>query len=245
MKRGLLVVPRRSFADDDDAPPIADPSVRGGLIDSTFLFRFETQVLHEDFDPKADSWPLGAEYRIPTFGTLVGRPRFADVRMAWSPNGIVFWIQATGKRQLPWCRDARAEDSDGFHVWIDTRNSLDIHRATRFCHHFVFAPMGAGAKRDRPFCAMVPIGRAREQPNPMLPNSIRAWSKLHSNGYMLSGLISAQALTGFDPREYSQISFWWAVVDRELGWQTMTLGPEYPVTENPSLWSVAALVPPA
>ena len=33
----------------------------------------------------------------------------------------------------------------------------------------------------------------------------------------------------------------YAVIDRELGWQTLTLGPEYPVMDDPSLWGEAVL----
>ena len=31
------------------------------------------------------------------------------------------------------------------------------------------------------------------------------------------------------------------VIDRELGWQTFSLGPEYPVMDDPSLWGEAVL----
>ena len=33
-------------------------------------------------------------------------------------------------------------------VWIDTRNTQNIHRAGRFCHRFAFLPVGAGGKPD-------------------------------------------------------------------------------------------------
>ncbi len=42
----------------------------------------------------------------------------------------------TGKRQTLWCRESVLESSDGLHLWIDTRNSRDVHRATRFCHRW-------------------------------------------------------------------------------------------------------------
>jgi hypothetical protein len=31
------------------------------------------------------------------------------------------------------------------------------------------------------------------------------------------------------------------VVDRELGWQTFTVGPEFPFVEDPSLWGTLEL----
>ncbi len=235
---------RRSNEDDDDFDPVPKPVPvfnANALVDPTFLFRFQTPIRYCEIDLKASSWELPAEYRLPAFSTLAGRPRFAEVRMGWSPSGLVFWMQAAGKRHLPWCRDGRPEESDGLHLWVDTRNSSDIQRASRYCHHFVFSPMGAGVKRDRPFSSLIAINRARENPQPAMPETLRVWAKLHSNGYQLSGVISSAALTGYDPREHAQIGFWWAVVDHELGWQTMTLSPDYPVSENPSLWSVAQL----
>jgi hypothetical protein len=32
------------------------------------------------------------------------------------------------------------------------------------------------------------------------------------------------------------------VVDRELGWQTLTMGSEFPIDEDPSLWGSLELV---
>ncbi len=34
---------------------------------------------------------------------------------------------------------------------------------------------------------------------------------------------------------------YYAVIDRELGWQTLSLGPEFPVMDDPSLWGEAVL----
>jgi hypothetical protein len=48
-------------------------------------------------------------------------------------------------------------------------------------------------------------------------------------------------MTGFDPTQFARIGFFYAVVDRELGWQTLALSREYPFVEDPSLWAEAAL----
>jgi hypothetical protein len=49
-------------------------------------------------------------------------------------------------------------------------------------------------------------------------------------------------MTGFDSNQYPRLSLYYAVIDRELGWQTLTLSQDYPVVEDPSLWAEAALV---
>jgi hypothetical protein len=38
------------------------------------------------------------------------------------------------------------------------------------------------------------------------------------------------------------MSFYYAVTDRELGYQSLTLSDQFPVAEDPSLWGEAALI---
>ncbi|WP_145422384.1 hypothetical protein [Planctomycetes bacterium K23_9] len=178
---------------------------------------------------------------MPSFGALGDRPVFADVRMAWHTAGIGINVTVNGKRQVPWCRETRLDESDGFHVWIDTRCSPGIHRATQYCHRFLWMPAGGGPQRERPVAALVPINRSRGNPKAVSAKDLSIAAFPRHDGYQLSGLIPASALTGFDPKDQPRISLYYAVIDRELGWQTLTLGPEYPVAEDPSLWGEAAL----
>jgi len=162
--------------------------------------------------------------------------------MAWDSGGIGFVINVTGKQTLPWCRDSRLEDSDGFHLWLDTRCSPGIHRATQFCHWFLFMPSGGGHGKDQPIAELMPINRARQNPKSPPNGSIQVYAKPHQGGYRLSGRIAAAAMTGFDSSQYPRFSLYYAVIDRELGWQTLTLSQEYPVVEDPSLWAEAVLL---
>jgi hypothetical protein len=52
-------------------------------------------------------------------------------------------------------------------------------------------------------------------------------------GYLLAAHIPAAALTGFDSDEHPRLGFSYAVI--EHGWQTFTVGPEFPFVEDPSL----------
>ena len=72
------------------------------------------------------------------------RAVWADVRAAWSEAGLAFVVRVEGKRQPPWCRAGRPEDSDGLQIWIDTRDVHNVHRAGRFCQRFIFLPGGGG-----------------------------------------------------------------------------------------------------
>lgn len=213
------------------------------LIDPTFLFRFEITLREDPCEWSSRGLKLPEECRLPSFGELADRNVFADLRMAWCAGGIGVHVVVNEKRQLPWCRESRLDDSDGVHVWIDTRCSPNIHRATQFCHRFLWMPAGGGPKRDRPVTAMVPINRARSHPKSIAPDALKIAAYPRHDGYELSGFIPADAMTGFDPGEQPRVGFFYAVVDRELGWQTFALGPEYPVTEDPSLWGEAVLAP--
>ncbi len=211
------------------------------LIDPTFLFRFELRLRKNALKWTTKGLDLPDKCKLPSFGALGERPVFADVRMAWSKEGIGVQVSVNGKRQVPWCRETRLDESDGFHVWIDTRCSPGIHRATQYCHRFLWMPAGGGSQREKPVTALVEINRARGNPKAVSPGDLKIAAFPRHDGYQLSGLIPAKSLTGFDPKNQPRISLYYCVIDRELGWQTLTLGPEYPVTEDPSLWGEAVL----
>ena len=233
---------KAASADDNAVDANAPPKRPAPLIDPTFLFRFEVQVRNAPLKWTTKGLKLPEKCRLPSFGGLSGRPVFADVRLGWSSEGIGIHLLVNGKRQLPWCRDSRPEDSDGFHLWIDTRSSPNIHRATKYCHRFLWMPSGGGSKREHPVAGLVPINRARFQPNPINNGVIKVAAAPRHDGYEMSGLIPAKAMTGYDPADQPRISLYYAVIDRELGWQTLSLGPEYPVMEDPSLWGEGVLV---
>jgi hypothetical protein len=64
------------------------------------------------------------------------------------------------------------------------------------------------------------------------------------DGYLLRAHIPARAITGFDPSEQPRLGFTYAVTDRELGWQTFTVGSEFPFPSDPTLWGSLELLPP-
>lgn len=211
------------------------------LIDPTIVFRFEVTLRKQSIKWTDKGLKLPESCRIPSFGALADRPVFADVRIAWDKSGLAFHLLVNGKRQLPWCRDTRPEDSDGFHLWIDTRCSPGIHRATQYCHRFMWMPSGGGANREKPVASHVPINRARSEPKPVPASQLKVAAAPRHDGYELFGMVPAAALTGFDPDGQPRIGIYYAAIDRELGWQTFSLGPEFPVMEDPSLWGEAIL----
>lgn len=211
------------------------------LVPARFLFRFSLPCRY-----RRPLWPpegagLDERYRLVSLAELDDRATPADVRAAWSEEGLAFTVRVEGKRQSPWCRVGRFEESDGLQVFIDTRDVHNVHRAGRFCHCFIFLPGGKGRRFDRPVAEWIPIHRAREQPREVGPGQLQVQSEKRIDGYLLDAFVPAGALTGFDPREHLRLGFNYVVMDRELGPQTLSAGSPMPYQEDPSLWATLEL----
>jgi hypothetical protein len=217
------------------------------LIAPRFLFRFAVPVLRHDPLWKAGGVELGESYRLLNLaeldaGTENRERSFADVRMAWSSDGLLFNVRVEGKKQPPWCRDSRLEESDGLTVWIDTRATLNIHRASRYCHRYAFLPAAGGRGQAEPVADQLLINRARENARPIRPRELEAASRVTKTGYWLAAFVPAVALGGYDPQQHRQLGFTYAVFDRELGIQTFATGPAFPFDEDPTCWALVELV---
>ena len=220
----------------NDQTPTVEP-----LVAPRFLFRFSVPLLHCSKTWSAAGVQLGDKYRLLDLAQLDGEKPVADVRLAWSEEGIAVNVRIEGKRQPPWCRESRLEDSDGVQLWIDTRATHNIHRASRFCHRFAFMPAGGGRKHDQPMADQLLIHRARENAQPIRPDQLKVRSEKRINGYLLEGFIPAAALTGYDPSDHPRLGFTYAVLDRELGLQTFSVGSAFPYEEDPSTWAMLEL----
>lgn len=212
------------------------------LLPERFLFRFSVPCLYRDPLWTAKGAALGEEYRLAGLAELEGRAMWADVRAAWSAAGLAFAVRVQRKRQAPWCRANRPEDSDGLHLLIDTRDVHNVHRAGRFCHRFIFLPRGSGRGLSEPVAQWLPIHRARAQPRAVPSGALQVRSEKRIDGYVLRALVAAEALTGFDVDEHPRLGFTYAVLDRELGEQTLGVGGPMPYQEDPSLWATLELV---
>jgi hypothetical protein len=211
------------------------------LLPASFLFRFAVPCRHAAAILTPRGVELGDEYLLPNFAELDDAPRWAVVKAAWSEQGVSLSVTVSGKKQAPWCRENRIEDSDGLYVWIDTRDTHNIHRASRFCHQFAFLPSGGGHRLDQPVADQLIINRARENSKPVRPGILQAISHKLADGYRLDVHISAAALTGFDPAEHPRLGFHWAVIDREIGEHTFCCPPNLPYREDPSTWGTLEL----
>lgn len=212
------------------------------LVAPSFLFRLAVPCRQVKELWPTQLKPLSESYALPTFCELDGQQPFADVRVGWNLEGLRISLRVEGKRQPPWCRANRLEDSDGLRLWIDTRDTHNIHRAGRFCHQFLFSPSGGGRRLDEPVAEQLLINRARENARPVAPNILQVRSEKRVDGYLLEALVPATALTGFDPQEHPQLGFMYELVDRERGSQMLACSSEFPVREDPSLWATLELL---
>jgi hypothetical protein len=136
---------------------------------------------------------------------------------------------------------------DGVQFWIDTRNTQTIHRASRYCHHFCFAPTGGGRNGEQPFGIQLPIAQAREPTSLAAKGSLLVNAEIVSDGYRLEAWLRREQLHGFDPaadREAgtpTKLGFFYEIRDSELGDQTLTVDADFPYAYDPSLWSTLEL----
>ncbi len=212
------------------------------LVPPRFLFRFSVPCHRQKTTRNARPTSLTQSHRLPSFEELDGRTPLAEVRAAWSEKGLTFVLTVEGKRAKVHVDPSHPDQSDGLVLWIDTRDTHTIHRASRFCHQFLFLPAGGGPKRDRASGEMLPIHRARENPKPVRPQMLKVRSKHQTRGYTLEAFIPAEALTGFEPLEHPRLGFTYLVNDSELGQQTFSCSSEFPFAIDPSVWGTLELV---
>ena len=217
------------------------------LIESSFLFHFSVPCYYCKDRWKKGGISLPEKYTVACFDQLDESPKkvkkpWAEVRLAWNTEGLLLNLSVTGKKQDPWCRSSRIEDSDGMAVWINTRSGSPIHRASRFCHEYHFLPFGEGSQMQQPIARQSEIKRAKENAkiSSGFPPDIRSQS--HSEGYALQAFVPGKGISGFDPEEHPEIGFHFIVSDRELGTHAMTLGDAFPTDADPSLWSTLEFV---
>lgn len=213
------------------------------LLPHRFLFRYSLPVHRDDALPrkgeKKGLLALKKEFALPDFGPLDNAPTFGEFRMAWNPQGLGISVQVRGDRKTQ--RPASsAPSSDGLQIWLDTRNTQNIHRASRFCHHFSIALAGPAGKG--PAVSQHAIARAREETPFGDLADVRVAADVGRDGYLLEAWFPASVLNGYDPDANPRLGFYFWLRDRDLGDQYLSVGDEFPFAQDPSLWATLELV---
>ena len=213
------------------------------IVPSQFLFRwsFAAKRLAKSPSGTGRLLDLPDDYELPSLAELQGGPSFAKVKMGWNEEGIGLSFTIEQKSRPPKFVAGELLLCDRVQIWIDTRNTQNVHRATRFCHCFVLLPL-SDAKRNQPIVRSVLIPRSRE--DAVLPKAefVKAQVEVSPTGYRIDAWFPEKTFTGYDPVPNPKIGFHYAVYDNELGEQTLAVGSEFPYESDPSLWQTVELI---
>ncbi len=212
------------------------------VLPAPFLFHFALPVprverdadLLEACHPWPDVAALGRD------GKAEERSEFGRIAVGWNETGLGVAVEVTGKRHPlvydplePWV-------SDGLSLWIDTRNTRNVHRATRFCHQFCLIP-GAVAEGEPPV-VQLPVPRAKEDAPTAGPGDVSVTIDVRDDGYRLDAWFATASLHGFDPESSPRLGGYYHLKDAELGDRYTVVGPEFPFSGDPSLWVTLELL---
>ena len=224
------------------------------LGDPAWLFDFGfpiPQLTGRAAKPERLDWKLHNEHAIPDFGTLSGGKRFAAAFIAWNDAGIFFQSNvkvpkgnANGAAGSP----ASNAASKTMHcsLYLDTRWSPGVHRATTFCHRFDFILNRPSPSQPelRGHGELAPIQRARAAPTEIHPKDISVGAFHDADGYEIRAFLRADTLTGYSPFEFSDIGFFYTINDSLVGNQIIARTLQSPFFEDPSVWCRAKLLQP-
>ena len=215
------------------------------LLPQAFWFRVAASCPRVDEIPLSDDpWrllDLPASCALPELTQLDGRRAWAEVRVGWNARGLGIAVLAEGVSDLQLTPD-RPEGFADVHVWVDTRDSRNVSRATRFCHRFVARlSIRGGRKQLAVEVARKPVARAAAD-SPICPADLLAnRCDLSRAGWMLELFLPSQALHGFDPDTNRRLGFAYLISDHVREDQFLGVGRDFPLGENPSLWSTLEL----
>jgi len=166
---------------------------------------------------------------------------WAEVRVGWNAQGLGIAVLAEGVADVQLASD-RPEGFADAQFWVDTRDTRDVSRATRFCHRFV-APLRVreSGRRLDVDVAQRPIARALADPPMSKSGLIEARAELGRSGWLLELFLPAQVLHGFDPDTNRRLGFAYQIADHVREDQFLGVGRDFPIGENPSLWTTIEL----
>jgi hypothetical protein len=216
------------------------------LLPQAFWFRMAAACPRVDGLPRPSGrgglLDLPASCLLTDLSSLDGNSSWASVRVGWNPGGLGIAVLASMPPGTP-----AADRPEGFadaNFWVDTRDTRNVSRATRFCHRFA---AHLALSRDRKGLSVQvnqrPIARAVADAPICDPSLIATQSVLTRSGWVLEVFLPASALNGFDPETNRRLGFAYQVSDHLREDQFLGVGRDFPLGENPSLWATLELKP--
>ena len=122
---------------------------------------------------------------LPDFSGLEGKSNWAQVRVGWNAGGMGITVVANGVSDQQLVRD-RPEGFAVVNLWIDTRDTRNVSRATKFCHRFTARLDVAGSRRQLSVdVTQRPIARALADAPICRPQIIETRTELGRSGWIL------------------------------------------------------------
>ncbi len=215
------------------------------LLPQAFWFRLAVACTRVEGIPRAnastDLLALPAACALPDLKPLDGGERWAEVRVGWNALGLGITVIAEGvtAQQLA---ERRPEGFAVAQFWVDTRDTRNVSRATKFCHRFnVRIDRGGSRGRLEAQVAQRPIARSVADAPIGRSDDIPVRVELNRTSWRLELFLSSQALSGFDPDTNRRLGFAYQITDFVRDDQFFGVGRDFPVGENPSLWSTLEL----
>jgi hypothetical protein len=209
-----------------------------------FRWKFACPRVESTPAPEGRMWSLPGPSTLPAPSGLDGKEPWWTLAVGWGAKGLALALDVDDPRgPAPFDPDT-PHLSDGLQVWIDTRDTRDVHRATRYCHRFIVraVPDRAG-KNVTPRIEQVKIHRAVADA-PIAPAGLVAGrAGKRKGGWWLDLHFPAEALHGYDPETNPRLGFTYCLMSESKGDQFLTVGRDFPVGEDPSLWCSLQLKP--
>ncbi len=214
------------------------------LIPQAFWFRVSAPCARLEAIPRAKGrlLDLPEMAALPDLAAVGGTASWARGRSAWNDRGLGFAFEVFDKAGPISPEPSRPSGVDGVQIWIDTRDTRNVHRATRFCHRFAATLANGPGRTLAVEVGQKPIARAIADAPSAHVAAIQARAERTLGGWRLELFFPSEALNGFDPETNRRLGLFYQVTDPDRGDQYLGVGREFPVGEDPSLWATLELV---
>jgi hypothetical protein len=216
------------------------------LVPQAFWFRFAIPCNRVEGIPGSNGssgelLALPEACALPEIKQLDHGLRWAQVRLGWNPQGLGITVIAEGvsPQQLT---ERRPEGFATAQFWVDTRDTRNVSRATRFCHRFVVR-IERGQSRGKLEAQLTqrPVSRAVADAPLSRCDDVPLRVELSKTGWLLELFLPGRLLTGFDPDTNRRLGFAYQIADLIRDDQYLGIGRDFPIAENPSLWTTLEL----
>lgn len=193
--------------------------------------------------PSSLEWKLSDEYRLPVLNSLSDVKSFAEFAMGWSDAGLFVQLSVKSPHGVT-SASSVSKRTAIMSVYLDTRWSPGVHRASMYCHRFelILDRPTSASPINRGHGELSPIQRARAAPNPIHPTDIPVATFLQTDGYTIRTFLRSDVLTGFEPQEYQDIGVFYSIDDSLAGSQLLARTRNCPYFEDPSVWCRGKLI---